>query len=53
MSEKTEFRLTVDIPTALKLRLDIHSKLEGRELKEITAEALEQYLPKYFVKIRE
>jgi len=50
---KDEFRLTVDIPTALKFRLDIHSKVEGKELKEITAEALDQYLPKYFIKLQE
>ncbi len=50
---KKEFRLTVDIPTALKLRLDIHSKIEGKDLKEITAEALNKYIPKYSVKIQE
>jgi len=50
---KEEFRLTVDIPTSIKLRLDIHSKLEGRDLKDITADALDQYLPKYYIKLQE
>ena len=50
---KETFRQTVDIPTALKLRLDIHSKVENKQLNEIVEEALDQYLPKYYIKLQE
>lgn len=50
---KETFRQTVDIPTPIKLRLDIHSKLENKNLNEIVTEALDQYLPKYYVKLQE
>jgi len=47
------FRQTVDLSDKIKLRLDIHSKITKKQLNEIVEEALDDYLPKYFVKIQE
>jgi len=48
-----EIQLNVEIPEALKLRLDIHGKIEKKSQKEIVKEALESYLPRYYVKLQE
>ena len=44
MSEEDRTQLNVDIPESLHKDLKIESVETGREMREITAEALRQYL---------
>ena len=46
-------QLNVEIEKELKLRLDIHGKVEKKTQLEMVTEALEGYLPKYFIKLQE
>jgi hypothetical protein len=48
-----EVQLNVEIPTELKKRMDIHRVFENKSQKEIVIEALDKYIPKYFVKLQE
>jgi hypothetical protein len=44
VSEEDRTQLNVDIPESLHKRLKIESVETGREMREIAAEALDQYL---------
>jgi hypothetical protein len=41
------------IPAELKLRLDMHCKIKGMDLKDVVIDALDDHLPVYFVKLQE
>ena len=48
-----EIQVSVELPTKLKLRLDIYGKLERKTQKETIIAALESYLPEYYVQLKE
>jgi len=48
-----EIQVSVELPTKLKLRLDIYGKLEKKTQKEIIIEALEKFLPEYYVQLKQ
>jgi len=48
-----EIQISVELPTKLKLRLDIYGKLERKTQKEVITEALEKYLPEYYVQLKD
>jgi len=48
-----KIQVNVELEEEMKLRLDIHGKIEKKTQTEMITESLEGYLPKYFVKIQE
>jgi len=44
-----EVQLSVEVPSNLKLRLDLHCKIVGKTQKEVVTQALEQYIPEYVI----
>jgi len=48
-----EIQVSVELPTKLKLRLDLYGKIEKKTQKETIIEALEGFLPKYYVHLKE
>ena len=47
-----EIQVSVEVPTPLKLRLDIYGKLNKKTQKEIVIEALDRYLPNFSVELK-
>ena len=48
-----KIQVNVELEEEMKLRLDIHGKIEKKTQTEMVTEALEGYLPKYFIKLQE
>lgn len=46
-----EFRLTVDIPEELKLRLDLYAAYNKTTLKDAVTKILNEGLPKYEISV--
>ena len=48
-----EIQISVELPTALKLKLDIYCKINNKTQKETVIEALEKHVPEYYIKLQE
>jgi len=48
-----EIQISVELPAALKLRLDIHCKLTKKTQGEIVIAALDKDIPEYYIKLQE